>query len=181
MSDNPFQAPEAANPYEIKGQIWRSGKKLVMNQFSQLPNRCIKCNQPEDVRLTRKLAWHHPAFALLILCGVIVYLIVALIIQKKAVIEIGLCNEHNGARKMAKGIAWGLVILGIGSCTGGLEGNTDTLTITGLLLVLTSVIFGLRARVVTPAKITDDMLWLKGTDESFLQNFPEYPDPKHTG
>ena len=73
--------------------VWRHFSQLVMTKDAQLPDRCTVCNAPANgLRLKRNLYWHPPAWYLLICAGLLFYAIAALIVRKKASIEIGLCR-----------------------------------------------------------------------------------------
>ena len=49
---------------------------------------------------------------------------------------------------------------------------------TGGLLVLSAAIYGIaRVRVVTPTKIDDNLIWLKGFDRNYLADLPEWHRP----
>jgi hypothetical protein len=79
--------------------IWRSDKLLVAAPGAELPDRCVKCNAPAGGRrLKRTLYYHHPAIYLLLLCNLIIFAIVALIVRKRAVLQIGLCEHHLARR-----------------------------------------------------------------------------------
>ena len=79
MSDfNPYAPPQA----EIvdrnlilgeKGDLWRDGKLLLIRKGAELPDRCLKCNEPaEGYRLKRTLSWHPPGWYLLVLLNLII-------------------------------------------------------------------------------------------------------------
>ena len=96
-------------------RIWRSGNALVMHRNAVLPDRCVKTNKPaQGRRLKRKLYWHHPALYLLILLNILIYLIVAIAVRKKAIIEIGVSHETLSKRKRAIIVSWIMSLAGIG-------------------------------------------------------------------
>src|SRR5689334_10194557 len=75
--------------------VWRQNDGLVMHRAATLPDRCIKCNRPANGRvLTKRFAWHHPAWYLLIFAGLLIYAIAALIVRKQVVLHLPLCDEH---------------------------------------------------------------------------------------
>ena len=82
MSDvNPYAAPQGGSPFganpnqpqwqapapAAEAGVWRDGRLLVMHKSAQLPDRCVKSNQPADGRLLRKMYWHHPLIFLSLL------------------------------------------------------------------------------------------------------------------
>src|SRR5262245_45640327 len=118
---NPYAAPQMAGGYApappqqtpgLEG-LWRQGNMLVMHKMATLPPICVKSGQAATQWLKRNLAWHPPWLFVLILVHILLYAVVALIIQKKATIQIGLTDEWMGRRRMRMLIAWG-------ACLGGL-------------------------------------------------------------
>lgn len=190
---NPFASPQAYDTWadgqagpdlviETNEGLWREGKLLVMHRDAQLPDRCVKSNQPaHGRRLKRKLAWRHPAVFLLLLLHVVVYVIVAVILTKRATIYVGLSEEWFARRRRTIAVAWSLVLLGAGLVVVGIalverNGMFGLLIAAGLVLALGAAIWGLvRARLVAPKRITADHVWLKGVHPAFLDELPHLP------
>src|SRR5690349_19000028 len=95
---NPYAAPQVVNAEVVPGPtpvqgfpgLWRQGNVLVMHKQAPLPPICLKSGLPATQWLRRNLQWHEPWLALTILAGVLVYVIIALIMTKRATILIGL-------------------------------------------------------------------------------------------
>jgi hypothetical protein len=155
--------------------VWRSNALLVMTKQASLPNRCIKCNAPTGERLRRKLQWHHPALYLLILVSLLVYWVVAMVVRKTAVVNFGLCEEHGESRKLSMIITVLLAFVAILSSIAGVQFESPLLFLVGIGLVIAAAIYGsLTIRVVTPTKIDEHFVWIKGADTSYLQEFPDW-------
>jgi hypothetical protein len=74
--------------------VWRDQSKMVVSKGALLADRCVKCNAPATgPRLKKKLSWHHPAIFILIFVALLIYLIVAMILRKTAVLELGPLRE----------------------------------------------------------------------------------------
>ena len=190
MADiNPYAAPQQdvvveALLAEPGGGVWREGKILVMHKQAVLPDRCVKCNQPAGGRrLKRKLYWHHPAWFLLILISLWIYIIAALIVRHSAKIEIGLCEIHRRKRWQAIAISWLFVLAGIlGMVVGAIMSDAPVnapqwpgpvLILAGTLLLLAGALWGaIVVPPVTPQKIDADYVWLKRIGPEFLAPFP---------
>lgn len=156
--------------------VWRERNKLIMSRDAELPPRCVKCNVPTHLRLKRKLSWHHPAIYLIILVALLIYLIVAMVLRKSAVVEIGLCDEHLAKRRRDIWITVGLVV--IGSLGFGLAIGFEDLTylLIGFVALIAALIYGIAfARVVAPAKIDDRFVWLSGVNKQYLNELPQWP------
>lgn len=171
---------QGADGYAIEG-VWRAGNRLVMAKEALLPAICVQTNQPTAERLRRRLYWHNPWIYLLLLpgCGLLPYVIVALIVREKADIMIGLCRERIVRRRWIIFGAWIGVFLGIGICaTGGQLGIdvSPVVWITGLLVQVVSMIGGvILSRIVAPTRITSRYVWLKGVHPAYLAALPVFP------
>lgn len=156
--------------------VWRDASKLVMSKDALLPDRCVKCNAPTTGRLKRKLSWHHPAIYLIILVALLIYVIVAMVVRKNATVEIGLCDEHRAKRRRNILITWVLVAIGVGGFALAIASNDGTYFGFGALALLGALIFGLvGVRIVTPAKIDDRFVWLRGVNKEYLDELPMWP------
>jgi len=148
---------------------------------SQLPARCVKSNQPTERRLKRSLYWHHPAIYLSILISILIYVILALILRKSATIYVGLSDAWFAKRHRAMIAGWLLVLAGMAMFVLGI-GSVDRshafpwLLLASPFVFLGGAIYGLlAARMVTPQRISDDYVWLKGVHPDFLADLPEWP------
>lgn len=109
---NPYEAPAAEiakEEHHLKepGGAWRDGKLLVMRPEANLPDRCIRCNAPAGgFRFKRNLSWHPPGWYLLLFFNLIIYVIVALIVRKRAKVAVGLCARHRKKRANAIILGW---------------------------------------------------------------------------
>ena len=110
-----------------------------------------------------------------------VYIIIALILSKKATILIGLSDEWFAKRVRAILIGWGSVFASIAMVIGGgfmVDQNEafGILIIAGIVLFLFGAIYGLvAARMVSPTKIDDAYVWIKGANAEYLASFPIWP------
>ena len=160
-------------------EIWRMGDQLVMHKFSNLPDRCVKTNEPANgKRLIKKLSWHPRVFYLLILFGVITYVLIALCIQQKAIIEIVVSEKVLKKRRNAMVGAWIL-------CVGAillLFTDMNLLLPYWFLLINIIVFFSgviwavIAVPVVRAARIRGDYIWLKGVNKNYLADFPDWKD-----
>ena len=161
-----------------EGGVWRDGDTLVMLKTARLPDRCIKCVLPTNgSHLKKKLAWHHPALVLLVLAGVLIYLIVALIVRKTAVVEISLCEDHIRKHRIAVIGTWLTFLLGIVFMVLAISAESLGTAGFGMLLLFASAIGASTwAKVVQVKKIDDYYIWLRRVDESFLALLPSVYD-----
>jgi hypothetical protein len=156
--------------------IWRSDKTLVITGEATLPDRCVKCNAPaEGRRLKRRLYWHHPAVYLLILCSILIYVIVALIIRKRATIEIGLCERHLAKRKRDILIGWAMALSGLGLLIGGISANSGWAGAAGGVVFLAALFYGVAtAQMVSAKRIDDAHVWVRGVCPEYLDTLPDW-------
>lgn len=160
---------------EAAGGAWRELGVLVLTPGAPLPPRCVKCNAAADEPTKpRRVYWHNPAVYILLIISVPVYVIVALIIRKKAVVPAGLCANHKRRRVLAITLGWLGTLLGFGTMIAG--SSSGGALVGGLVLMLASMILGLIfARVVYAKKIDEAYVRLKGCGANFLDTLPEFP------
>jgi hypothetical protein len=179
--DNPYSAPKSfvggggMRTGATTGRVWREGDVLVMDRDAELPPRCVKCNRPESVRVLRKLSWHSPWMYLLIFAGLLVYAIVAVIVSKRAPVNIGVCAEHQKRRQLYSWIAWGSFAGSIFSFVGSGVLDSGGLVGLGFLALLAAGVFcALAVRLVQPARIDDRQVRLKGVSREFLDSLSAF-------
>lgn len=156
--------------------VWRVQSTLVMSKGAQLPDRCLKCNQPTSLRLKKRLTWHHPAIYILIFVALLIYLIIALLLRKSATVELGLCEQHLAKRRRNIWITWLLVLLGFVGVFAGATNDDVSYVLFGFLLLVVAIIYAIVAvKVVAPSKIDDNFVWLKGVNKEYLNELPAFP------
>jgi hypothetical protein len=170
--DQPYFPPPSHN----LNTIWRSNALLVMTKDAALPNRCVKCNAPTPERLRRKLQWHHPALYLLIFASLLIYWVVAMVVRKTAIVNLGLCEEHRESRKLSIIITVLLALVAMLTSIVAVQfDNAFLFLIVAVGLVLAAAIYGtITIRVVAPTKIDEHFVWIKGVDTSYLQELPQW-------
>lgn len=185
MSDfNPYAAPTAdvgeRPAISPTGEgLWQSGRVLVMEKTAVLPDVCVVCNAPADgFSLRRRLAWHSPWWYFTIFLGVLIYIIVALIVQRRADIRVGLCMTHRQRRRTWLTVAWMIVALAVALpfVLGWLDPDAIAFGFLALpLLLLAAALVGLYgARVVYPKRIDAEYAMLGGVSPAFLMTLPEW-------
>lgn len=186
---NPYAAPQAGLT-SVGGKLgaggdgglWRKANLLVMHKQAELPDRCVKSNQPaHGGRLRRKLNWHHPGVYFTLLISIWIYVLVAIFVTKKATINIGLSEAWFARRRTAMIVSWSLVLAGIGLIVVGIVAFERTpafglLIALGIIGMLGAAIYGLvAARMVAASRITDEYVWLKGVHPDYLRDLPTWP------
>ena len=187
---NPYAAPQQTGyfpqapvkPHPFAG-LWREGNILVMHKLAPLPDNCVKSNEPATRRLTRKLSWHHPAIALTILIGVLIYVILAVILTKRATIQLPLTEEWFARRQRRMLYSWVVGLVCLALLAGGivLAANADEpgyllLTLIGFVGGLIALVAGQAAvGLVSPKRMTDEYIWLKGVHPEFLNRLEPWP------
>jgi hypothetical protein len=160
--------------------VWRRGKTLVMTRDAHLPDRCIRCNTTSDLRrIKRTLHWHHPAIFLTILAGLLVYVIVALVVRKRAGVEVSICSADLTRRRVKIALAWLFWLSFFGSfmVLAILQAPDWTWAVVPPVFFIAALVFTFMSRLVTPAKIDDKQVWLRGICAPYLADLPEWPGP----
>ncbi|MCI0359069.1 MAG: hypothetical protein L0211_11375 [Planctomycetaceae bacterium] len=188
---NPYAAPQQMGyyPHPLPPKpapfagLWREGGILVMHKLAPLPDICVKSNEPTMQRIARKLQWHHPLLALTIFIGLPVYIILAIVLTKRATIHLPLTEEWIARRQRRMIFAWAVGLLCLGLIVGGIalavqldDPNYLFLMLLGIVGGLTALIGGQAAvSMVTPKRMTDDYIWLKGVHPDFLDRLEPWP------
>lgn len=189
---NPYAAPQIAGGYApVPFQpgfdgLWRQGNVLVMHKQAPLPAICLKSGQPATQWLSRKLIWHPPWIALTVLIAIPVYIVIALIMTKRATIVIGLSDEW-AARRRTRRMLTSVAVLASFAVVGAgfFWGNGHRGSVSAGLFVLVSLEFAFllgaaiylqyACRLVWPQRITEQYVWLKGVHPTFLEHLPPWP------
>jgi hypothetical protein len=150
-----------------------------------LPSLCMRCGAPSSLLRYRSFSWHPGWVAILLLVGLLPYVIVALVLTKRARVDVPLCDKHKnhwlwrllfllGCPLLIGG---GGVILAI--ALSSLEGPPKDASGwvcagCGLLfvfwLIAAAIIESLSIR---PVQITDRTISLSGVSKDFVQAYKE--------
>jgi hypothetical protein len=174
-----FQRIREGAPLASGGaNVWRSRASLVTLSGTALPVRCAKCGGPVTGRhIPRTLYWHQPWVYVLIIVSLPVYIIVSLIVRKKAKLAIPVCEEHRRKRNVAILVSWLLVVLALAGFTAAIAQDSGLWAMVGLGLVVASIVLGLwKGTLVSAKKIDGDYVWVNGFSKEYLESLPEFPD-----
>jgi len=174
--DNPY-APPDASPHGLAtpdgaGELFRDGEILVAKDGTLFPDRCVRCNEVTDgFRFRKTFHWHLPAWYALVLLSLFIYVVVALVVRKKASFELALCPRHRSRRQWGFAIGFGLPIVAFMLMMATEENLVAFWAF--LLALLVGVVVGIiGTRVLTCKKIDDGYAYLKGAHPQFLASLP---------
>jgi hypothetical protein len=158
----------------------------VQEADGYLPAVCMRCGKAATATVTKKMQWHPSWVYLLILLHVLIYIIVAMIVTRRAVVQVPFCDEHKGHWFKRNMWMWGTFFLfGIaGVSTLILVGNLDdraqndympfACIVSVVLLVGWFVIVIVCQNTAIRAKeITDTEILLTGVSEEFVEAVAE--------
>lgn len=154
-----------------------------MHKRAVLPPLCVKSNRPAAHWLRRNLSWHEPWIAITILAGLLIYIILALLLTKRATIHIGLSEEWMARRKTRMIVCWFLGLLFLAMIPAGIALAANTEQPGWIFLMPVGIVGGLIVLIaaqplvglVTPKRITSEYVWLKGVNCQFLDRLPVFP------
>ena len=151
---------------------WREGKRVVTHDQVALPSRCLKCNRPVDgAPMKRKLYWHYPLFYLVLFISPIIYIILAIIVRRRASIDVYICAEHARRRRNFIIAAWSITAVGIVTIVGGIAAQMGWVAGLGFLLIVVAIGVGLfGASICRATRIKDKTVWLSGASREFLES-----------
>ena len=151
-------------------------KKLVVQGENQIwPSRCYKCNVSTENAKQVKLYYINPWIYITFIISPLVYIIVSLIVRKKYVLNLPICDNHLKRRKRFIMSQWIVATITVTLLTIGISLNNSTLIITSILLFiyfLAALVLGRMAYIV---KLKDERIWIKGAGKDFISSLPELP------
>ncbi|HXE52420.1 MAG TPA: hypothetical protein VN541_05360 [Tepidisphaeraceae bacterium] len=177
-------APASVIPYATPAflvatsEVWREGKTVIAPKDTTLPSRCVKCNAPvTSPAVKRTYYWQHPAWFLLLLLNLLIFVIVALAIRKKGTLYIHICDEHQKRRRNRIWLAVVLSFGGIALFIAGAAYNSGWYLLGGLVAFIVGIVCAFMSRLVSPRRIDDRFIWLAGCGTEFVQSLPALPNP----
>jgi len=176
---SPAAVPTAppTQPQQILGRVGR--RKLILQRFSTLPNRCVKCNADVDHRRKRiKLTYVLPWAYLGLLGGVLPFVILAVVLRRTAVIELPVCSRHRALPWIHGSIGMVIIAAGILTTTIGIAQTSMGVGLGGVA----GIFFGLGyiailTPLVRPSRIEKAYVIVRGCHPEFLDHFSEL-DPR---
>ena len=178
---NPYAAPRAdvnagaGGQYAAQGDYWRAGQILMTRHGVVLPARCVKCNAEVQGSLRKqRFYWHHQAWFALVLANIFIYLVVSMIVRRRADVSYGLCAQHRQQRKRAVFVGVGGMFVSLVFVFIGIATSLAILTMVGFLAMLVSIVVGIvKGRALLPVRIDKaGAAQFKGCGESFLASLP---------
>jgi hypothetical protein len=123
--------------------------------------------------LRRKLTWHTPGWYFLILINVLVYAIVATIIQKKTVLHVGLCETHRKRRVLLMGLGFALPLLGAVGCGAAIDNpNAMWIGVIGVISGITLLIVS--TSLLAAERIDERFARIRGANQRFVDSLPPF-------
>jgi len=105
----------------------------------------------------------------------LVYLIIAIRVRKTATIVVGMSEEFLDKRKKAAIGGWVLFGIGLFAFSAAYAHSLGLLMLLGGIALLGGLIWAAPgAKVVRPARIEGDYIWLKGVNKDYLAQFPDW-------
>ncbi len=169
--------------------VWAVRKKLVVTHGATLPAICVKTGRPADQTIPVRFNWHPPLLIVTIFLGVVVYFVLAAVMNKSIKVNLPLCDEFVSKRKKRLMFANLALLFSIGLLVTGVvlianhraAGPTASmvyafLLLSGTLGLLLFVVVRARiARVLQPIEITDELGHFLGAHPEFLSEVAEHP------
>jgi hypothetical protein len=158
-----------------------------------LPDVCAKCGAEARHHVTRTFKWYPPWIIVTILAGLLVYLILALVLQKSYKVAVPMCQDHKGhwVNRILITVAGFFVLFGGGIALAVLMGvlsdsaapqDRDVYGIVALISVVGGIVGWLVLIVVAnmtairPTEITDDSIKLTNVSQAFAEAYEDQED-----
>jgi hypothetical protein len=163
-------------------EAYRRGFLVMALDGARLPPRCVCCNEGVDGDLLeRRLAWHDPAWYLLLCAAPLIYLIVRPFVVKRGMVQMAICRTHREQMAMHKMIR---CALGLGSALLVMV-SMLVLIVTGSGLAymavftlaygafLAAVFYRVLTQQVRPYRIGEGVVELQGVSRAYLDMMPD--------
>jgi hypothetical protein len=125
--------------------------------------------------LTKTFRWHSPWLYLLILPGLLFYVIVALVVQKKARIDVPFCGSHRSWRTRMN-IAGAVLLIGslpTSFLLASLEVNGGVTALIAVVMAFSGlIVLAIVGSSFSPVFIDETCAKFKGAGEKFLSLLP---------
>ena len=158
-----------------------------------LPDVCAKCGAEAEHHVTKKFTWVPPWVFITILAGLLVYVVLAVILQKQYTVAVPFCKDHKGhwVKRLLLSLGGFFVLVGGGIGLAILMGvlsdsaapaDKDTygiiagLSVVGGLLAWVVVIVVAQWTAIKPKEITDNSITLTGVSQAFASAYEEQED-----
>ena len=146
-----------------------------------LPAVCMCCGAPASTTKVKKMQWCPPWVGILILAGLLPYVIVALILTKRATVQAPLCEQHQGHWLNRLLLIWASFFLfGLVGLAGIIfaanlplpdRENVFPFVCIGsifLLVIWLVIVIVCQNTVIRPREITDAEITLTGVCDAFV-------------
>jgi hypothetical protein len=180
-TQNPYSAPQAEtilspSAHVDSRQFFVEGKFLIVRDGTELPNICIKTGVelPDAKRRKKTLYWAHPAWALLILAGLLVYFIVYLCIRKKVTVTYSISKPARNKKLITMftwlGVTFGSLALAIFFFANSDSSNSYAMigAIGMILFVVGLIATSLTSHLFRIKKHNNGWFYMVGMGEEFL-------------
>jgi hypothetical protein len=140
--------------------VWREGDSVVVDKLRhEMPDRCVRCNEPANgLRVKKTFYWHPSWIYLLIVISILVYAILALVLRKSIVTQVPLCERHKKRRTIGflVGVCGSLGALFVLLAAAAYTNYFETLIVPCLIaLVAAPITSAILATTLRPAYIDD--------------------------
>jgi len=166
-------------------QAWRDHTLLKVRKDAILPERCLKCNVPvEGSPFSRRFTWASPLWGCIILsvspllAGFVVFVVIYNILCWRGKITASLCPRHRTRAGLVMLCTWLTGLVGLLVLIAAANAPTNLQPI--LILLGCVTIFGavpamiFAARVLVPARMDKQFIWLKRVGSKYLATFPDW-------
>lgn len=167
--ENPYQAPSASpheQPQAPHPDLFHDGECLIVRDGTTLPPICVKTG----VDLTgpsrsRKLSWHPQWVTFTILISLLIYVVLAAIMTKRARVQYFSTPEAHRSWRLGLAGAWVFCLLGVVLLIAGFIASAEGIHFVwpiGLVMLIAGIVLSCtKARLMSVKKIEDGWVWLK--------------------
>ena len=179
VAEPPGDIPQSSNRAQFldaevpAARAYANGDRFVVPPNAVLPSLCVKCGGvPDEPWLKKTFSWHSP-YLYFLLISPLLYVIVALIVQKRVKLVVPLCATHKSIRRKRIWMA-SVLLLGcipIPAALAAYLGNDEAAVIAaflGLAMFVGGLIFHACCSPLSARRIGPGSAEFSGACEEFL-------------
>lgn len=180
IEQSPYSPPKSTllDTSNVSEEIYGFKKLVIQNEEDgeKWPSRCYKCNAEVEQKKQVTLYHVNPWAYLTILISPLILIILSLIIRKKFVISLPICEEHIQKRKRFIISNWIVLVLTLIIGFVGVAHDLPVMIVISTILFLYLVIAAVVSRRAFIAKRKNGQLWIRGAKKEFISSLPSYSE-----
>jgi peptidoglycan/LPS O-acetylase OafA/YrhL len=159
-------------------QVWAAAPYVLVRRYGDLRGRCAWCGAPTTGSMRLDVSALGPLWQILFVFGPVPDLPFAWFVEKRAELDVGLCDRHRRRRRRARQVGWGSVAMGAAlmalAFVPSRESNWPVVLFPGalLLVIVGMLVAALGTRGPTGQMADSRGVWVRGIASEVVFDLP---------